>query len=126
MDPTSIMPKAKSSAASKGGVTSLDTILAEQLQLAATLQSRLEIEDLDPREYKELVSSINSIVTMAHRTEQARQTIETYKLFVEVTLTFLKSRSDSMGEDFIKELRASAATLRSSGAVDSVVRTFRP
>ena len=92
----------------------LRSMLKEQLKLTSKLQAKLSvgIEALPPREVKELIGSISSILTLAHRTEEILTELDTYKLFMDATVKFLKTRQDSLGEDLVGELRQVAATMR--------------
>ena len=88
--------------------TSLSELLRSQLLLAKRLQEKLLSNDmaaLSPREMKELVSSLSTLLTLAHRTGQAEEEIQTYKTYVSIVNDFLKRRSDGLGEDLAAELR---------------------
>jgi len=86
----------------------LSSLLQSQLRLAEKLQDKLlngGLNTLPPREMKELVNSVSTLLTLAHRTDQANREIQTYKLFVTVVMDFLKQRGDTLGEDLAEELR---------------------
>lgn len=104
---------------------SLEQILAAQLGLAADIQRKVrdEVGVLEAREYKDLISAASGIVTTAYRTDEALRTIETYKLFSETVMEFLRSRSDSIGEDLVEQLRQVSHNLKSSSAVDKVINS---
>lgn len=67
---------------------------------------------LSPREMKELVSSLSTLLTLAHRTGQAEEEIQTYKAYVSIVNDFLRRRSDGLGEDLASELREVAKGYR--------------
>jgi hypothetical protein len=82
------------------------------LQVAQELQKKLlggSLDNLPPRDLKEMVNSVSTLLTLAHRTGQAEQEIKTYRLYVSVVNDFLRRRSDSLGEDLAAELRKVAA-----------------
>lgn len=90
------------------GEIGLSQLLQSQLRLAERLQNKLlngGINELPPREMKELVNSVSTLLTLAHRTGQAEKEIQTYKLFVVTVMDFLRRRSDSLGIDLASELR---------------------
>ena len=93
------------------GEANLSNLLQSQLQLAEKLQEKIldgGLTTLPPRELKELVNSVSTLLTLAHRTGQADQEIQTYKLYVSVVNDFLRRRSDALGEDLAEELRVVA------------------
>ena len=90
------------------GEANLSNLLQSQLQLAEKLQEKIldgGLTTLPPRELKELVNSVSTLLTLAHRTGQADQEIQTYKLYVTVVNDFLRRRSDRLGEDLAESLR---------------------
>lgn len=104
-----------------GRTRSSDTVdmrgmLKTQLMLTAQIQRKLRvgIDALPPREVKELISSISSILTLAHRTEEILKELDTYKLFMDATIKWLKTRSDGLGEDLVAELRTVASNMKTS------------
>jgi hypothetical protein len=91
-----------------GQPADLSTLLQSQLRLAERLQKKLlggGLNSMPAREMKELVNSLSTLLTLAHRTNQANEEIQTYKMFVTVVMDFLKRRGDSLGEDLAEELR---------------------
>jgi hypothetical protein len=90
--------------------------LQTQLQLAVTLQERLNdpSERLDPRDFKELVSAASSILALAHRSDEALRTIQTYEAVFGVVMEFLRRRGDQVGEDLVAELRGVARDLHAA------------
>ena len=94
---------------------SLRSLLRTQLLLTKAVQDQLVnggINSLPPREVKELISSVSSILNIAHRTEEIVNELDTYKLFKDVVMEFLKTRQDETGEKLIEELRKVADRMR--------------
>lgn len=100
--------------------------LQAQLKLAVTIQKKLNnpASGLDPREFKDLVTAASGIVALAHRSDEALRTIETYQKFTAVVLEFLRRRGDEVGEDLVAELRAVAGDLHAGSAFETVERTY--
>jgi hypothetical protein len=96
--------------------------LQAQLKLAITIQRKLNdpASGLEAREYKDLVTAASGIVALAHRSDEALRTIETYQKFAAVVLEFLRRRGDQIGEDLVEELRDVARDLHAEGAVRTV------
>lgn len=114
---------ASPSGANQDPTATLEEVLATQLGLAKRLQQRLINEEyLEPRDYKDLVSTANNILALAHRTEEATRVIATYKLFVSTVTEFLRNRSDTIGEDLIEELLKTAKSLGTDGTIGPMVR----
>ena len=91
---------------------SLGSLLQTQLQVAQELQKKLlggSLDALPPRDLKEMVNSVSTLLTLAHRTGQADQEIRTYRLYVDIVNDFLRRRGDSLGEDLAAELRQVAS-----------------
>jgi hypothetical protein len=102
----------------------LESILKAQLNIASTIQSKLESEsNLDPREYKDLIVAATGIISLAHRTEESLKTITTLQLFVDTVMEFLKSRSDTVGEDLVAALVRVAEGLNAREEVSSVIQS---
>ena len=98
-----------------GSDANLSDLLRSQLMLAKKLQEKLLSNDMAamaPREMKELVSSLSTLLNLAHRTGQAEEEIQTYKAYVAVVNDFLRRRSDGLGEDLAAELRQVAQSYR--------------
>ena len=112
MDPTKPIPFVPAPPKEEEDAT-LAEALQTQLKLARTIQNRLNdpSEALDPREFKELVNAASSIVSLAHRSDQALREIETYKKFAATVLEFLRRRGDQIGEDLVSELHGVAEDL---------------
>lgn len=111
------------SGANQDPTATLEEVLATQLGLAKRLQQRLINEEyLEPRDYKDLVSTANNILALAHRTEEATRIIGTYKLFVSTVTEFLRNRSDTIGEDLIEELLKTAKNLGTDGTIGPMLR----
>ena len=122
MDPTKpIAPSAPSRKASEPEATLAEALQA-QLNLAVTIQRKLNdpSSGLEAREYKDLVTAASGIVALAHRSDEALRTIETYQHFASVVLEFLRRRGDQIGEDLVAELRLVAQDLHAEGAVRTV------
>ena len=116
MDPTlPLPPPAPRNSASMKEAT-LAGALQTQLQLAVTLQDRLNdpSERLDPRDFKELVSAASSILALAHRSDEALRTIQTYEAVFGCVMEFLRRRGDQVGEDLVAELRGVARDLHAA------------
>ena len=95
-------------------------LLKTQLTLTNRLQQQLldgGLNSLPPREVKEILTTVSSMLTLAHRTDEVSRELETYKLIVEVVFAWVKKRADSTGEDLLAELRAVAATMRNSDGI---------
>lgn len=121
MDPTKPIPFVPAPPKEEEDAT-LAEALQTQLKLARTIQNRLNdpSEALDPREFKELVNAASSIVSLAHRSDQALREIETYKKFAATVLEFLRRRGDQIGEDLVSELHGVARDLHVEGEVRKV------
>lgn len=118
MNPTQLLPTAPpvppdtSFDPRQGNDASLGTLLQTQLKVAQSLQQKLlggNLDALPPRDLKEMVNSVSTLLTLAHRTGQADQEISTYRLYVTIVNDFLRRRSDTLGEDLAAELRRVAA-----------------
>jgi hypothetical protein len=70
---------------------------------------------LEPREVKEYLSSITTILTLAHRTEDLVKELKTYQQFRDVVIDWARSRSDGLGEDLVEALRQHAEQFRQDG-----------
>jgi|APFre7841882724_1041349.scaffolds.fasta_scaffold13162_2 hypothetical protein len=100
--------------------------LQAQLKLAVTIQRKLNnpATSLDPREFKDLVTAASGIVALAHRSDEALRTIETYQRFTAVVFEFLRRRGGEIGEDLVAELREVAGDLHARSALDTAERTY--
>ena len=119
IDPTSSFVPASAGAEDANADANLSDLLRSQLLLAKRLQEKLLSDDmaaLSPREMKELVSSLSTLLTLAHRTGQAEEEIQTYKTYVSIVNDFLRRRSDGLGADLAAELREVAADYRDAPA----------
>lgn len=108
VDPAYLPDRAPASSPQGQGQVGLSQLLQSQLQLAEKLQMKLlngGLNSLPPREMKELVNSVSTLLTLAHRTGQAEKEIQTYKLFITAVMDFLRRRSDELGVDLANELR---------------------
>ena len=115
MDPTKPVPYAAPNlGAASDDTADLADLLGRQLVIAGVLQDALlkDKNSLTTRELRDLASSASTLLSLSHRTESALATISTYRSFVSVVLEFLKSRSDSLGEDLLAELRKTGAEMR--------------
>lgn len=120
------MPPSPGSSPNGGAVpssASLSDILTKQLEVAGDIQKQLTNGTLDPKDYKDLITAANNIITMAHRTDESLRIIETYKIFTESVMEFLRSRSDQLGEDLVKQLKTTAAGLRTERQVTDVIES---
>ena len=126
MDPTGIIPHEaqapvnpfNNTPAPPSDTVSLSTLLQSQLRLVKKLQDQLTrggIESLEPREVKEYLSSITTILTLAHRTEDLVKELKTYQQFRDVVIDWARSRSDGLGEDLVEALRHHAEQFRQDG-----------
>lgn len=123
MNPSGLLPPSPMGAQSQDEAT-LESILKAQLNIASTIQSKLESEsNLDPREYKDLIVAATGIISLAHRTEESLKTITTLQLFVDTVMEFLKSRSDTVGEDLVAALVRVAEGLNAREEVSSVIQS---
>jgi hypothetical protein len=98
----------------------ISQLLKTQLRLTNTLQKQLVeggINSLPPREVKELLTAVGSMLTLAHKTDEVLRELETYKLLLEVIFEWVRRRADSTGEDLLTELRGVASELRNSEGV---------
>jgi hypothetical protein len=102
--------------------SSVQSLLETQLTIAADLQEliRSQSSSLSPREYKELATATSNLIGLAHKTDETLKTIQSYRVFVDVVLDFLRQRSDSLGEDLLAELREVAKGLKAEVALDEV------
>lgn len=100
--------------------------LQAQLKLAVTIQKKLNnpASGLDPREFKDLVTAASGIVALAHRSDEALRTIETYQKFAAVVFEFLRRRGGEIGEDLVAELRGVAGDLHAGSALDTAERAY--
>jgi len=124
MDPSQPFPSSVA-VSTADGETSLSEVLNTQLSLAKEIQERLRGSsgrNLDPREYKDLVSAASGIVSMAHRTQEAVRTIETYEAFAGVVFEFLRERGDNLGEDLVAKLKEVASTMNAEEAFHKASR----
>lgn len=112
MDPTKPLPYAAPAAATDDA--DLANLMGRQLTIAGILQDALlrDQNSLTTRELRDLSSSASTLLSLSHRTDQALAQLTTYRSFVSVVLEFLKSRSDSLGEDLLAELRKTGAEMR--------------
>ena len=111
LDPTKPVPYAAPAATDDADLANL---MGRQLTIAGILQDALlrDQNSLTTRELRDLSSSASTLLSLSHRTEQALAQLTTYRSFVSVVLEFLKSRSDSLGEDLLAELRKTGAEMR--------------
>lgn len=87
-------------------IPDLAQLLKSQARLAMTLQARVDsTPNMDVKEMKDIATASASLVNGVHRTGELLRALETYKLFHSVVLAFIKSRSDSLGEDLLAELK---------------------
>lgn len=102
-----------------------EELLKKQILIANALQERIckPGEPLDVRDLKDLVTASSSLVSAVQRGGEALKSLETYRVFINIVVEFLKRRSDSTGEDLMAELRSVAQELRSVGVLDQVVRS---
>lgn len=100
--------------------------LQAQLKLAVTIQKKLNdpSSGLDPRDYKDLTAAVSGILALAHRSDEALRTIETYQKFASVVLEFLRRRGDQIGEDLVAELREVASDLHVEGEIRTVEAAY--
>jgi hypothetical protein len=126
MDPTGVIPYDQpqprnpldAAPAPSSDVVTLSTLLQSQLRLVKKLQDQLNrggVESLEPREVKEYLSSITTILTLAHRTEDLVKELKTYQQFRDVVIDWARSRSDGLGEDLVEALRQHAEQFRQDG-----------
>jgi hypothetical protein len=123
-DPAYVLP------AQRVGPTEVDedstpdmlTLLKSQARLAMTLQKRVESDPtMEVRELKDMATACSSLVTGVHRAGEMLRTLETYKLFHSVTLAFLKTRSDTLGEDLLSELKNVADSMNAKAKLNSLL-----
>lgn len=102
----------------------LDELFRTQLKLVASVQGRLftSADSMTSRDFRDLVSVSSNVLALAHRTESLQKTIATLELFSATVLEFLKSRSDTVGEDLVARLKEVARGLNAEKAVDEVVQ----
>lgn len=91
---------------------SLQRLLKTQGRVAASLQNLLLKSDLPPKDFKEIATAAGSLVALANRTDGTLRTMETYRLFVEVVVEFIRRRSDALGDDLVAELLSVAKDMR--------------
>ena len=105
-----------------GSNVDLRSLLKTQLHLTNELQRQLVnggLNSLPPREVKELLTAVGSMLTLAHRTDEVLRELETYKLLLEVVFAWVEQRSDSTGEDLLAELRRVGSEMRNSEGVSA-------
>jgi hypothetical protein len=106
----------------------LASLLKEQLRLASKLQEKLgKMADAEggidnARDFQSLMAGTSNVLSLAHRTDELSQTLDTYKLFIDVTLEFIRRRSDQLGTDLLEELKGVAADLRAGSRLDPILR----
>lgn len=124
MDPSKPLPL--QDPAAKDGTPTLEGLLSSQLLLAQSLQERLNRTgaegELSARDYRDFTSATTSIISLAHRTEEALKEIRAYAKFFEVVLEFFRARSDTLGEDLVAQLMEVSRQLRLEGEAASVLR----
>lgn len=124
MDPSKPLP-APGNSSPQDPAPTLEGLLSSQLRLAQSLQTRLNNQEaegtLSPRDYRDFASAATGIISLAHRTEEALKVIKTYSTFFEVVLEFVRSRSDSLGEDLVAKLMETSRELRSEQEASSVI-----
>jgi hypothetical protein len=100
----------------------LASLLKSQARLAMTLQQRVENEpSMEVKELKDLATACSTLVNGVHRAGELHRTIETYRLFHSVVLAFLKSRSDTLGEDLLAELKTVADQMSARSALNGLL-----
>ena len=105
----------------------LGSLLKEQMRLASKLQEKLgNMADAEggidnARDFQSLLAGTSGVLSLAHRTDELSQTLDTYKLFVDVTLEFVRRRSDQLGTDLLEELKTVAADLRAGSRLDPLL-----
>jgi hypothetical protein len=97
-------------------------LLRTQLHLVNTLQKQLVgggLNSLTPREIKDPLASISSMLALADRTGEMQRELDTYKLLLDTVFAWVRQRADSTGEDLLAELRQVGAELRNSEGVSA-------
>ena len=87
----------------------------KQLELTEKMQDALLNDGMmamSPREVKETITSITSVLTLGHRTEEILKELDTYKLFKDVVMEWARRRSDDLAVDLVAEIRKVADELR--------------
>jgi hypothetical protein len=105
-----------------GDTPDLAYLLKSQARLALTLQRRVEESpSLEIKELKDIATACSTLVNGVHRAGELHRTIETYRLFHNVVLTFLKTRSDTLGEDLLLELKTVADQMSARSQLGSLL-----
>jgi hypothetical protein len=108
-DPSGVWPDVALGQADEDTTPDLSRLLKSQARLALTLQRRVETSpNMEVKELKDIATACSSLVNGVHRTGELLRTLETYKLFHSVVLSFLSERSDLLGEDLLAELKSVA------------------
>jgi hypothetical protein len=119
MDPSQIAPRTNRPAAQDTDIVDVRELLERQLRIASSLQEAIinDNGELTPKDLGSLASTASAVIGLGHKTEQLLTEISTLRLFSQVVLEFLRNRSDSLGEDLLKELRGVAESMNASGCV---------
>ncbi len=120
--PTSNRPASKLYRSGEEDTPDLASLLKSQARLAMTLQQRVENEpSMEVKELKDIATACSTLVNGVHRAGELHRTIETYRLFHSVVLAFLKSRSDTLGEDLLAELKTVADQMSARSALNGLL-----
>ena len=120
--PSSGRPASKPYRSAEEDTPDLASLLKSQARLAMTLQQRVESEpSMEVKELKDIATACSTLVNGVHRAGELHRTIETYRLFHSVVLAFLKSRSDTLGEDLLAELRTVASQMSARSQLGSLL-----